>query len=263
MPFPSSRTRSPKVGPLQVLPLGIGGAFSKFDYYCSLLILGGGTRCLIDCPDPIHKVLHEQTSRAGLSVNAGDIEHLVLTHLHGDHSNGLESLLFYRKYVARVSPPTIYALAETLEALWPRKLAVSMERSCLPAAGIDDTHEPEDFYETRVVDEGRSFSVGDLTFEIRRTQHSVPTFGFRVSCGGRVFGYGCDTRFDAALIDFLSAADLVFHECGEEPLHTPYEKLMALDPGVRGKIHILHLADQFDRAGSELPIVEPGRLYAV
>lgn len=258
--------------PLQVLPLGIGDAFSSLDYYTSMLILGGKTVCQIDCPDPIHKILRERTACLGEgTVSAANLDHILLTHLHGDHCGGLESLLFYRKFVLRMPPPTIHTIAEVAESLWTEKLAPAMRRTEAPEIGIDSTFTAEDYFRIRIVRPGEPFDLGDLRFEIRRTIHVLPTFGFRVALANpqspivppRSFGYSCDTAFDPAHIAFLAKADLVFHECGKSEIHTPYSKLQTLDPAVRAKIHILHLADDFPREDSEFPIVQPGRLYTV
>ncbi|MBN1865886.1 ribonuclease Z [Candidatus Sumerlaeota bacterium] len=251
-------------GPLQILPLGIGDAFSSIDYFCSMLVLGGSKPVLVDCPDPIHKILHEVTLKAGLGLDASGIGDVIVTHLHGDHCNGLESLLFYRKFMTkRTGRVTIYALPEVCEALWPRKLSVAMEGREIPRLGITETFRAEDYFRTCPVDQGEPFRIGELEFSIFRTVHSLPSFGLVVSLGGRSFGYSCDTVFDREAIRFLSRADLIFHECTKGRLHTSYKDLMSLDPEIRRKIHILHLADDFDREASELPVVEPGRIYTV
>lgn len=250
--------------PLQVLPLGIGDAFTKLDYFCALLVFGGRTVCLIDCPDPIHRILHERATCVQPAPSAENIDHIVLTHLHCDHSNGLESFFFYRKFVhPEDNPPSLYALPEVVEALWPHKLAVAMERSYIRDLDMDQTYRPEEFYRAQVVDNDAPVQIGDLRFEFRRTRHSVPTIGFRVSCGGRMFGYSCDTTFDPAHIEFLAQSDLIFHDCNESVIHTPYKNLLGLPPEIREKLHILHFSDSFNREASELALVQPGRLYTV
>ena len=137
------------------------------------------------------------------------------------------------------------------------------ERSYIPEIEIDQVFGPEDFFNLQAVEPGPAVQIGDLSFEFRRTRHSVPTMGFRVSHGGRSFGYSCDTTYDPAYIDFLAQTDLIFHDCNESVIHTPYADLLTIDRPVRDKIHILHLADTFDRQSCELPIVETGRLYTV
>lgn len=255
--------KPPIVRPLQVLALGAGDAFARTDYHCTLVLAGGATLCLVDCPDPIHKILAERSGALGRTLDGADIGDIVLTHLHGDHCNGLESLLFYRRFVSNSPPLTIHTIPEVAEALWPLKLESSMGRTSIPEIGLDQRFAPEEFFRLRIVEPGRPFNVGDLRFVARRTRHSVPTFGFRVSHGGRTFGYSGDTTFDPGHIAFLSEADLIFHDCNDNVIHTPYADLLTVEPRVRERLHILHLTDSFDRAASQLAVVEPGRLYTV
>lgn len=250
--------------PFQVLVLGAGDAFSSEDYYTSLLLKAGEQLCLVDCPDPIHKILRERSGALGQPVRAEDIDHVVLTHLHGDHSNGLESFLFYRKFVAEVPPPTIHTIPEVAKAIWSQKLAITMGRTTMPQVGIDQTFEAEDFFQIEIVHPGQSFSIGPMSFEIRRTIHALPTFGFRVSLEGEEkprFGYSCDTVFDPEHIEFLEPSALIFHECGPGGIHTPYNLLRDLQPDLRKRIHLLHLPDDFDRKNCRMEIVESGRVY--
>ena len=47
----------------------------------------GGVWLLVDCPHPIRKMMREAK---GTSIDVGDISALCLTHLHADHSSGVE-----------------------------------------------------------------------------------------------------------------------------------------------------------------------------
>ena len=246
---------------LQVLPLGAGGAFTRNDFHTNLLLLCGETRCLVDCADPIHRVLHEQTARAGVHVSRREIEHILITHLHPDHCSGLESLLLHRRFVLDAEPPVVYVLPEVAEVLWSDKFAASMERSLVPEIGMDEHYTAEDFYRLQVVDEDKPFDIGPMRFEVHRARHSLPTYGFRVQAGGRSFGYSCDTIFFPEHIEFLAEADLIFHEITPSPIHTNYEELLALPSKIRDKMRLVHMPDKFDRAASEIPCVEAGVLY--
>lgn len=248
---------------LRVIPLGVGDFFSRFNYTTTFLVMGGSTRLLIDCPEPTRKVLHESTSSAGEPHDVFDIDAVLLTHLHGDHSNGLEGFGFYRKQMPG-SPgrPLLYALPENIENLWDHKLKAGMGRSYLPEKGIDKFSKLEDYFDPHPIEPGVVFRIGDLEVETRRTRHPVPCIGCKIRHGGRTLGYSCDTDYDPDLIAFLAEADLIFHECNEG-VHTPYDELAQLPEALRKKMRLIHLSDEFDRGTSNIEAAMPGRLYRV
>ena len=86
---------------MRVLILGVGDAFTRAHFSTSALIEAPGGHVLLDCPDLIHRVIHEGTAQAGWSENPLEVHDVLLTHLHGDHCNGLESLAFAHRYLPR------------------------------------------------------------------------------------------------------------------------------------------------------------------
>ncbi len=252
-----------KKSELHVITLGVGDFFSRFNYTTTLLVIGGSTRLLIDCPDPVRKVLHESTSSAGEPYDAFDIDAVLLTHLHGDHSNGLEGFGFYRKqFPGSPGRPALYALPENIQNLWEHKLKAAMGRSYLPDKGIDKTSCLEDFFDPHAIEPGKVFHIGDLEVIAQRTLHPVPCIGIKIGYGGRTFGYSSDTEYDPELIAFLEGSDLIFHECNEG-VHTAYEELAGLPEPLRRKMRLVHLSDDFDRETSNIEAAVSGRKYKV
>ncbi|MCX7017236.1 MAG: MBL fold metallo-hydrolase [Candidatus Sumerlaeota bacterium] len=254
-------TRQPV--PLQVIPLGVGDYFSRVNYTTTFLVLGGTTRMLIDCSDPLQKELHEATTRAGLPLGVNDIDAVLLTHLHGDHANGLEGLGFFRKQ-AKDSPgrPTIYLLPEVLTDLWERRLRGPMGRAHMPTKGIDAVSELTDYFDPHPVEPGKPFRVGDLEIEARRSRHVLPCMGCKIHYGGRTLGYSSDTDYDPAHIEFLSDSDLIFHETSGG-VHADYQLLAKLPEPLRKRMRLVHLPDDFDRASSAIEPAEAGKVYVV
>ena len=248
---------------LQVLPLGIGDAFTATEDFTSLLLLSPETTVMVDCPDPIHRILKTTPKKAGLDLAIADINHLLLTHLHGDHVNGLEGLLYYRKFVLNLAPLKIYLSAEVADVLWDKRLAGSMEQTITSNTSESLKLHQEDFFEMIIVRPAEPFTIADMKFTVRMTQHSVPTYGFVVECQSRKFGYSCDTSFEAKHLEFLSEADLIFHDAGGGIVHASHDELMQTTQEIRKKLHLIHLSDDFDRASSQIPCVEPARLYSV
>jgi len=59
---------------------------------------------------------------------------------------------------------------------------------------------------------------------------------------GRFFSQGVITDLRAqALLDFPFDADLVLHECGVPPIHTPLKCLQALDDDIRSRLFLVHV----------------------
>src|SRR5258708_34943926 len=86
---------------LAVVALGVGDAFSA-RYYSSCLAVGAeGAWLLVDCPHPIRKILREAGGAAGVALDAGDFAAVVVSHLHADHSSGLQGFGYFPPFVLR------------------------------------------------------------------------------------------------------------------------------------------------------------------
>jgi len=266
---------------VRIVILGVGDAFTARHFGASALIetssgahgpsssrgdggrggkAGRGGRVLLDCPDPIHRVLRESTKGA---VRVDDIDDIVLTHIHGDHCNGLESFGFWRwmkRQTDAGSPvPRIWTSPWTAERLW-RKLspAMSGEGRRSGEAG-PPTRDLSTFFDVRTLAPGGlTVQVQGLTIEARWTTHPIPTMGLLLSEGGRTLGWAGDTAFERAHIDWLSKADVIVHEANTGPAHTPIEDLNALPDELREKMRLIHLPDDFDPSRTDIAILREG-----
>jgi ribonuclease BN (tRNA processing enzyme) len=233
---------------LNVLPLGVGDAFSALHYSSCVLLECDGQHILIDCPHPIRKILHE----AGFGIDVPDIHAVVLTHLHADHSSGVEGFGYYA-YFTLGRRAHLVAHPAVSERLWPAHLAAGMEQ-IVERPGEAPHHMGFDDY----------FALTPL--DLAAPVHPVPTTALRISAAGRTLGYSADTAFDPALIDWLSACDLIIHEtqgCYDEGIHTPYERLADLPMALRDRIRLIHYPDDFDPATSSIPVLRQGERIEV
>lgn len=254
-----------------LLVLGAGNAFTRTRYNSSFLLVGGGRTVLVDCPSPLRRILFEAGRRSYLDVDIFDIDDVVITHLHGDHCNGLEELGFFKRYAQQIRPPHIYTLPELVGPMWENRLKAAMGFASPIDSSIMEDQVLADFFDVNPWDTGEpnrlAGAESPFTFEIRRTDHLIPTFGFRVTfhAGPRpiTLGYSSDTAWDPRLIDFLAPSDLMIHEVGFGMGHTPYEHLDALPPAIKSKLILTHLSDAFDVAGSSLPVLQEGGLYEI
>ena len=249
------------MSPLRFLCLGVGDAFSARWYSSSLAVECAGSWLLIDCPHPIRKILAEAGATAGIALDYGDLAGVVLTHLHADHTSGVEGLAFANHF--GLGRRTVLLAHPAVEAnLWAGHLCDSMGRLSLPTDPAPKVMEPADYFDYRPLSDVRPTSFGPFSIECRRTLHPIPTYALRLRAGGRCLGLSADTAFDPALIDWLAEADAIVHETNLG-IHTPYASLAALPEPLRRKMRLTHYPDDFDLAGSVIEPLLPGRIYAV
>jgi ribonuclease BN (tRNA processing enzyme) len=244
---------------MRVLILGVSDAFTRRGFGSSALIETAGRYVLLDCPDPIHRVLREATARAGWSVDVSRIDDILLTHLHGDHCNGLESFGFARMIGRSRNPgasvPRIFTNRPASERLWER-LAPAMEHQ----AWLDRPARLEDYFDLRPLDPGPEVKVSGLRVRCRMTEHPVPTSGFLISDGTWTLGWSGDTPFERAHVDWLDEADLIVHESARGPVHTPIDALNALPPSIRARLRLVHLPDDFDASLTDIRPLRAGEV---
>ena len=239
--------------------LGVGDAFSAKWYSTCLLLEAEGARLLVDCPHPIRKILAESAP----GVDVPDIDAILLTHLHADHSSGLEGYGFFSWFVLKRAARLV-AHPAVVERLWDAQLAASMDRLITEPRDDAVVHEHRfaDFFDHVPIEEGEVLDVGPFTVECRRTIHHIPTTAFRVRAAGRTLGYSADTAFDPSLVEWLAPADLIVHETNLG-VHTPYEDLAALPEPLRARMRLVHYPDFFDVEGSVIACLEHGQTIDV
>ena len=249
---------------MRVMILGIGDAFTAHSFGSSAVIEGPGapgTFVLIDCPDLIHRALRESSTKANWKLDESMIQDVIITHLHGDHCNGLESFGFKRMIRRRETSaadapiPRVYTSRLSADMLWER---------LRPAMGVDREGKPtrklEDLFDVHALDPSTPVTVAGLTVHCRFTQHPIPCLGLKISDGKRTLGWSGDTPYEQAHIDWLSDADVIVHECNVPPAHTPIEKLNALPDALRRKMRLIHLPDGFDAGVTDIVPLREGEV---
>ncbi|MFL5354571.1 MBL fold metallo-hydrolase [Archangium sp.] len=246
---------------LSFIPLGVGDAFSALRYSSCLALEAEGQVLLLDCPHPIRKMMREASLSAGVELDADRVSGLVLTHLHADHSSGVEGLGYFSFFVLK-RKLRLLAHPEVKRRLWDGHLAAGMEDLIRKPGGEPQRHEFDDYFEPLSLSTESAVSFGPFSIECRRTYHHVPTTALRIRAGGRCLGYSADTAYDEGLISWLAEADLVVHETNYG-VHTPYEKLAALPAELRAKMRLIHYPDDFDLEASNIEPLAQGRRYNV
>lgn len=234
---------------LKVTALGVGDTFSDHLTTASLLIEADGFALGIDCPDSYRRVLK---SAGASEVQA--IDDMLITHVHGDHMNGLEGLGFWKHFVEK-KRLRLYTSPEAREVMWEERLKAPMEK--LYDGEKFREMKLEDYFDFQPLPFGEAVQVGPFEITTRQTIHHVPTSALLIRWAGRTLGYSADTAFDPHLLAFLEPAEVIIHETNYGPAHTPYEKLAALPEELRKKMRLIHYADHFDVAASNIkPLVQ-------
>lgn len=266
MPIPTPRDPG-EASAIQLIPLGVGDAFSAKHYSTSLAVVHRetGTWLLVDCPHPIHKILAEATAASGVELPLRRLAGTLITHLHSDHCSGLEGLGYFIRY--RIHSPQTQLAEHEL----PLLLAGPLVAERLAREEADRR-----VFQARTLEPGKLMDLGPFQVECRPTFHGdMPCYAFliRDRATGRTVAHSADTRLDPELLDWLAEGDLLVHEIGS-PIpgtrnHTEYGELLEYvraraDAGELGRrLHLAHYGDEFPVADAELPVLRQGQVYEV
>lgn len=245
----------------KVFTVGVGNAFSTENAGTSFVLQKDDFHLGIDCPGEYRRLFAKLDHRSlGRDFGVGDLDALLITHLHGDHVNGLEMTLAYRAFVLD-SKLQLYGSPEVAQNLWTNRLEVALGRTW-----TGDRYQktsPDEFYSLTPIDWGGCAQIGPFEVHIKRTLHHIPTSALFIDDGDASLGYSCDTEFDAGLIRWLESADLLLHETGPGPGHTSLSQLEALPERTRRKIRLVHYPDQLSDSDTHLKLAQPDATYEV
>lgn len=193
-------------------------------------------------------------------VDSRLISDLVLTHCHADHDAGtLQKLL----EEGRIRLHTTHTIIDSF---------VRKYRGLLGLNG-KQLRALFDFVPVTV---NEPVNIAGADFFFRYNFHPIPTLGFSTSFQGKSFAYSGDhlncakslqklheegllskARLDD-LLDFEWDADLILHEAGIPPIHTPVDTLVSLDDDTKSRLYINHISADKIPHGSGLKLAQPG-----
>jgi len=178
-------------------------------------------------------------------INSSLIIGIILTHCHADHDAGAFQKILEGRQIVFIATPTIYkSFITKYSAL-----------SGLPEALLRYSHR----HRPAII--GKPFKLHGATLYFSYSLHSIPCVSFVVKWKDKSMAFTGDTllhppsiekmenlgilsksRADA-LRDFaLQPCDLLFHEAGVPPLHTPLEELMKLPEEIKSRLYVVHTA---------------------
>lgn len=193
-------------------------------------------------------------------INNRLIQDVVLTHCHADHDSGTMQKLLEEGRVRLHSTETV------MESFLTKYSALTeLTRG-----------ELRSLFAFRPVIIGQPLRIGGAMFTFHYTFHPIPTLGFNVEYQGKGFAYSCDTLYDPerlsdlhvqgflsperkqALLDFPWHMDVLFHEAGVPPIHTPIEVLAALPEEVKNRLFLMHVSESAIPPDKGLRLAPPG-----
>ena len=168
---------------------------------------------------------------------------IILTHCHADHDAGAFQKVLTGSPVVVITTPTIYKS-------FIRKYAAL---SNLSPALLRHSHR----HKPAII--GTPLRFQGATFHFTYTLHSIPCVGFRVEWRGRSMVFTGDHFNSPPDIDKLQDSgvlskaraddlrnlplqhtDLLLHEAGVPPLHTPLDVLLKLPKQVKERLYVVH-----------------------
>jgi ribonuclease Z len=197
----------------RVTLLGTGVPTPRADRFGpSTLIEAGSRKLLIDAGRGTTIRLNQ------IGVPMGEIDVLLLTHYHSDHTSGIPDLWltgWLQSHFARrttpfhvIGPTGARTLMSGLEMAYRRDIEIRIADEQLPPEGVAVI--VEEFDQDGVVFDQDGVRV--LAFEVDHGAAITPAYGYRVEYDGRVAVISGDTRYNENVIRYGEGADLLIHE---------------------------------------------------
>jgi phosphoribosyl 1,2-cyclic phosphodiesterase len=220
-----------------VTVLGNSHGFDKSGSTSGYVLWINGRGIMIDPPPYSSATLEREGIRPRTIVG------IILTHCHADHDAGAFQKVLTGSPVVVITTPTIYKS-------FIRKYAAL---SSLSPALLRHCHR----YKPAIIGEPLRFQ--GATFYFTYTLHSIPCVGFRVEWRGRSMVFTGDhfnkpealselvekgvlSKAREADLNYLpiQETDLLLHESGAPPIHTPLEVLLKLPQEVKNRLYVVH-----------------------
>ena len=218
--------------------LGPSHGFDPNDNTSGFIIWINGRGIMIDPPVNSTEWLRQS------NVNPKIIDHIILTHTHADHDAGT-----FQKILEEF-PVTIHTTVTVMDSFIRKYSAMTK----LPRKQLFSLF---NFHPVMI---DKPMYIEGAQFIYHYTLHSIPTVGFRVHYLNQSFIYTSDHLNHPETLDKLNEANIftesrykflknfpwhyniIYHEAGIPPLHTPVSYLSSLPVQVQKNITVYHIA---------------------
>jgi len=223
---------------VRIRVLGCGDAFgSGGRLQTCFAVTAGAERFLIDCG---------ATALVGMrrfGVDPGEIDAILLSHLHGDHFGGVPFFLLHEHHAAKRTRPLVIAGPEGLAA----RIDALLEAS-FPGAEQAKWRFPLELIELKP---GATATVRSLRVQAHPVAHpsGTPSLGLRVRANGKTVAYSGDSEWTDTLVPLAQDADLFICECYafDRPVssHLSYQELRTKrDALTARRIVLTHMSEE-------------------
>jgi ribonuclease BN (tRNA processing enzyme) len=205
-----------------------------------LIESSSGKKMLIDCGTDVRHSLFAQ------GYMHGHIDAVYVSHLHSDHTGGLEWLGFSKWFVDK-QKPSFYISVDQVDEVWNQVLQGGMSSLEDQEANLSSYFQIEPIENNRFIWE-------NYTFQLIKTNHMYsngqlkPSYGLLISGGTKKIFITTDARFSPDMFQSCFAeADLIFHDCEtstwKSGQHARYEELKTLPLKVKQKMWLYDYND--------------------
>ena len=155
-----------------------------------------------------------------------NLEYILITHMHPDHTGGLLPFLFYRKLYSIESPLTIIG-PPNLEAY----LTDSFQHT--------GTSHNQDLHFISIADHSEMELNKGISLHALEMEHKIPCWAYAVVDGSQKLVFVTDTRSNANTVKLAKKADVLIHEATFQ--HYQYDK--AIEHLHTTEIQAMEIAD--------------------
>lgn len=236
---------------MKITTTGVGGAWAPAGVWnTSAVVHGVDGNLLTDCGGDIRHALAES------KVSSDSIGAIWITHLHGDHIDGLEFFAFER-YCMRKPRPVLFVHAKHRHGLW-----AALE----PKIGLFENYQRkvlDDYFDVRVINDDTPSTFNEFTLNPVTLEHINEfndakfgnSIGLTVTCGSTKALFAWDTRAvdftskdfqTCKVINAYKSADIVFQDCAtfDGLVHASIKSLSGYPENIRNKMVLTHCTQQ-------------------
>lgn len=221
---------------------GCGSAFTLKNFQTNIGIEENEKLLLIDAGGDIRFSLKEA------NLNYKNIDALYISHLHADHSGGVEYLGFCTFFDPSSKKIKLYGNGEMLRRGWEDTWKGGMESIQGEMVNLSS------YFDLNPVKQNSSFKWQDINFQLVQSVHImngysiVPCFGLMITAQSKKIYFTSDCQFcPSQIIDFYKQADLIIQDCETAPfksgVHAHFNELCTLPIEIKNKMLLTHYQD--------------------